>query len=46
LAGMAALLLTFGLVLTGCPTDGGDPQWSYTVTFNSNGGSDVGDKRS
>jgi uncharacterized repeat protein (TIGR02543 family) len=31
--GMLAALLVFGLVLTGCPTDGGDGGTTYTVGF-------------
>jgi uncharacterized repeat protein (TIGR02543 family) len=48
LMGMAALLLSFSLVLTACPTDGNNneppeppEQTTYTVTFNVDGGSAV-----
>jgi uncharacterized repeat protein (TIGR02543 family) len=48
LTAMAALLLSFGFILTGCnpdPDPGGDDPTAYTVTFDVDGGSAVSSQR-
>ena len=42
LLGILGLMLVFGTLATGCPTDGGETEpTTYTVTFNADGGTPV-----
>ena len=42
LTGILSILLVFGLVLTGCPTDGGDDNGGTNNGGDDNGGTDNG----
>ncbi|MDR0758683.1 MAG: InlB B-repeat-containing protein, partial [Treponema sp.] len=44
LMGILGVMLVFGMIATGCPTDPDPGPTTYTVTFDTDGGSAVPDQ--